>query len=404
MFPMTMSPEMQQKLMAFMSGLRPGGAQTALPTSMPQGNGMQPPQMPQQSQMPRLGGNNTQLPSGTAIPAFRGMPMSAQPTYQPKSVSGHGIGMLPAAVMAFKQASHQKSVQKARGLVDEWLAQQDNPDTQKNLEKLAQQDPKIAKVLEEKKKQLAKVHDEAMKDPNSAAAQGIQLAYQDQQAKEQQKQAAQEQQMKMQQMQAQMQAEQARAQYWKQYGEAAERKGEVTPEDIYKQQQQNERTKMTIQGGLDRTVLSITNMNTRTNAKIASLEKIAALHEKGSSERAKMRGQQSQAATAMIRQYKNIQSEITNLDREQKDMQDNMAKSPITSWWSGASAEYEARSQAIEAKRTMLEGRLQQLDESVSQMQQGGVLPQDSDIPTPVTSGATDHPAGPKIHDFTNRK
>jgi hypothetical protein len=330
--------------------------------------------------------------------------MSAAPPYQPKAIHGQGIGMLPAAVMAFKQASHKKKVEKSRGLVDEWLAQQTDPDAQKKLEQLAQSDPKIAKVLEQKKKELSKVHDEAMKDPNSAAAQGIQLAYRDQQAKEQQKQEAEEQRLKMQYMQSQIAAEQARAEQWRQLGEAAGRKGEVSPEDIYKQQQQNERTKMIVQGGLDRTVVSITNMNSRAAAKIASLEKIAAAAQEGANKRAGMRGQQSQAATAMLRQYKNIQSEITNLDREQKDMQDNMARSPVTSWLSGAAEDYQARSLEIESKRAALEGRLQQLDESVNQMQQGGVLPE---IPTPISSGATDQPNNPpanvKIHDFTKR-
>ena len=79
----TLTPQMQQALMAMMAGLKGGGPQPpgmASGTNVPQGQGQGAPQMPQQQpQMPRMGPQGSVLPTGSAVPNVGGVRPSAMP-------------------------------------------------------------------------------------------------------------------------------------------------------------------------------------------------------------------------------------------------------------------------------------------------------------------------------------
>lgn len=343
--PDTMTPEQRQFLMAQMQRMIPGM---------------------QQPQMPRLGGPNATLPTGTAVPRAGGVQPAATPPRPQGGVSGHGaFGTIIGSVMAVKQKMSNDKREKARALAGQYIAMMNSGDPK--LQQAAQQllgDPKNHKIF-----------DKAISDPNSPEYQGVQMAYRDVMKEDQAKQSFQEMQARIQQQQALAQQEQARA---RDLQSLATTRGQVTESEVYKEEQKNERTKMQIDARLQQSRQSIEAMNKRAANSIASLEKRAALAQRGAKERAGMRQQQSQAANAMLKEYRNIQSEISNLDREQKDMQDNMSRSPITSWITGQADEYTARSAMIESKRTQLETRLQALDASVDAMTQGGVIPREA--------------------------
>lgn len=421
---MGLPPQIQQALMAQLAQQKaPGapapptmGAPTPPPVQMtPQpGQGQQPPAPQGNLPLPALGGNNAMLAGGTAIPQVRGVPMTAQPQRPPQRTSASGIAAIPMAAYQIKQKMHNDKVQKTRAAVNEWIAMQDNPDAQKELQKAAQQDPKIAKILQKKQQDFAKLSEKAMKDPNSAEAQGIQMAYRDQQGKEQQDIATQEAKSKMQQQQAITEhnralaiQEQARA---RNIDKKTDQSGEVTDKDKFQADQKMRLVQYKVQGDLQKAGLAVTALQQRAQQKIDSLERIAKMHEagadsraamreSGANKRAGMRSQQNYALTAMTKEYGNIKSEIANLDKEQKSAMDDLIKNPISSWATGQDDAFQSRSAAIDGQRRELEARLGALDASVNAMSQGGVIPRDpgpGTIPTVTKTGS-----GVTVHDFT---
>ena len=89
---------------------------------------------------------------------------------------------------------------------------------------------------------------------------------------------------------------------------------------------------------------------------LESLEKRAKMHEAGATGRSKARIAQDQATNAMIKQYKNVESRYSALEREQTALDKEIADKPIDSWMTGRERGFKARSDKINAKRVMLDG------------------------------------------------
>lgn len=360
-----------------------------------------------QPQAPKLGGNNVMLPGGTASAGVPGVQLSATPPKQAGSVAARGIGSLPGAVIAVKQQMQRSKSEKARQLTGQYLAMKNSadPKIQQAADALLA-DPKNHKIFAK-----------ATTDPSSPEYAGVQMAYRDMVAQEQQSQAMEEMRAKIQEQQGRAQQQAAMAQQEQQrarlYGRQADIAGTATEKDQFQEQQKNLRAQMQVNARLQQSRQSIDAMLQRTKATVESLENRAklheqnanyraGLHERGADKRAGMRQQQNQALNAMLKQYKNIQSEITNLDREQKAAQDDLIKNPISSWVTGQDEQFQANSAQIDAKRQGLEAQLAALDASVDAMTAGGVIPPPAAAPTvPSEPIGVTPPAGAKVYDFT---
>lgn len=419
-----MSPQQQQQLLSALQSLGQrgqGGPGQQGPQAQPQqppqggmpGQGGGPPQMPQggpqsggSPQMPQLGGNNSMLPTGRAVPNIGGVPMTAQATAP--SVSKHFSG-LPFAVQGIKQEMHQGKVQKYAALASEWVAMQQNPDAQKAVDQAAQKDPKMAKALESKKKEFVKMVDEAQKDPNSAAAQGIQKAYKQLTQQDEQKmkyqqfqQQMQEMSMRMQQMQAQTRAQNALADQRAQYGE-------VTDRDKYMEQQKNQRIADTIKGRLGQVQTQMQGAQKRLEEHIASSEKLGKMFEEGRNKRAAnseagknsrqnktiaaREKSQKSALDSITKEMNAVRGEMQAKAKDLKDTQEQLGK--VTTWAVGDSDEVQMRAAGLQQDINQLSMRATALDSQWQMMIQGGALPKEQ-APAPSASGG-----GPVIHDFS---
>ena len=406
----TLSPEQQAILAQMFKGLspQPGGS----PVGPGQTQGM--PQTPQQTmpggmpggpQMPRLGGGQGfMMPSGRAQSSVPGAPFLPGGGYQTKSIRASGVGALPAAAMAITQKFHNDKVKKYQLLTTEYLT-----DKWQDLEQQAQKSPEIAKVLEKKKKEFSKMVLEAQKNPGSAAGQGIQNAYREMQQQDAQQMQFQEMQMKIQEAGARMQAELMRAQAEQQraraYEEMVGKKGEVTPEDELRIENQNKRAAAAIDAKLKMNRDGIESRRQNVKDQIASLEKRvgmqqsganyrAGLHEAGANKRSKDRIAQDQATNAMIKQYKNVETRYATLDREQTALEKEVADKPISSWMTGQDDIFQAKSAALDARRQALDAEMDQIGTQINQMTQGNIIPA---APAAQSGGGS----GPTIHDFT---
>ena len=375
----TLTPEMQMWLRSQLQNMGgQGQQQSAQQGQLPQAQpGQQQPPSPStgQPQMPQFRGPAFPLPSGQVQRQLGNVPYSAQPTYQKPGVSGHGVGMFPAAVMAIKQKMHGDKVQKFRGLANEQLAMQQDPDTQAKLQQAASKDPNMQKALDKKQKEFVKMMDDAQKDPNSAAAQGIQLAYRDQQQKDAQQQSFEQTRLAMEEIRARIQAEMQRGQYWQQIGAAAGRKGEVTEEDRFKADQKEQVAREQINARLSMNKDNIAARRKNLTDQIASLEKRTAMQQKGAMARTKERVASDQAIAAMLKQYKNVESRYNTLDREQTALEKEISDKPFGSWMTGEDDVYKAKIGAIDAQRKVLDDQMDQIGDTIDQMTQGKLIP-----------------------------
>ena len=169
------------------------------------------PQLPQPTPAaPTLGGNNIKLTSGMASPAVPGIPY-AKPGGGATPSHNEVFQGMPGSLMAIKAQMHSAKVEKYRQLTNQYIALQQDPNAQSARAKLAQGDPKIAKALEKQQQDFAKMTEKALADPNSAEAQGIQKAYQDQESRVAAQQSQQAAQLKLQQTVAEIRKNQAEA-------------------------------------------------------------------------------------------------------------------------------------------------------------------------------------------------
>lgn len=388
----TLTPDQRTQLMSMMSRL--GGNQMPMP-GMQQGQPM--PQMPQgQPQMPRMGPQGSVLPTGSAVPNVGGVRPSAMPARQPSAISGHGaLGMVFGGIMMAKQKMSQDKQQKARAIAGQYIAiTNGGGDTSQFL-----QDPKVHKIF-----------DKALKDPNSPEAQGIQQAYQDVQRQDQMKQ-----QMELAKAQIdatiqyrKAQEEQARATAnWR--DTQAGTIGQVTDRDKYLEGQKNQRASQAIQAKLEISSNGIKAAGQRAEAKIKSLEGIAskleagrnaraAASEAGKDKRAGQRLAQTQSAVKdIMKQYSNVRSEISNLEKEQATAEKN-AKG-IEAWVTGDADMYNAQAQGIQAQLDKQKALLDQYDAGFNAMIASGAVsaPAVSTTPTAGGGAASSGASKPKI-------
>ena len=394
-------PGLQQAIMQMM--MKQGAQQ---PSQIPGGGGGMPQGVPQGGppqatpQMPQFGGQGSMQGSGRATPNIPGISESAMPQRQSGRSSASGVAQIPFAAMAIKQKIHSNAVQKYRALANDWLAQQQNPDSQKSMQQAAQNDPNIAKALEKKQKEFTKMSDEAMKDPNSAAAQGIQAAYQDQRSKDAQQQEAQMNQAKLQEQQARAESERALAYFRTKMGDT---RGEVTPEDQYKASQQNWRMSQQIASRSQQLTQRLTAQSNENKLRLDQMKQIAEMKESGLNKRSSQRQAQSQAAMTLYHQAQALDVQYRSLVTEHSNLQTNLSSHAAMNWVTGEGDDLQAKLAENEAKQQELSQKLQSVYSSFDQMQAAGVIAQpQSDIPTPMSSGATDRPkSGPVIHDMT---
>jgi hypothetical protein len=376
----TMTPEMQQWLMQQMQQV---GQQPQ------QGQGMQPLQPSgAPPQMPRLGGNNALTSTGTAVPRVGGIQPAATPPREPKQISGRGaFGSIIGGVMAVKQKMSQDKQQKARAIAGQYIAMMNSGDPK--LQQAAQQllaDPKNHKIF-----------DKAISDPTSPEYNGVQQAYQDVVREDQQKAAWQQLQQQMSEAQARMVAEQQRGKYWEQMGEAAGRRGEVTPEDRFKAEQKAQQIKDQIAARKETNDANIAARRKNLEAQIASLEKRTSMQQKGAMARTKERVASDQAIAAMLKQYKNIEQRYSTLDREQTTLEKEISDKPVGSWLTGEDDAFRSRISAIDAQRKVLDDQMDQVGAAVDQMTQGKLIPKKNQE---ASAGKSTQP---KIHDFSKK-
>jgi hypothetical protein len=355
------NPQLLAQLMQLNQNNNPAAIQPPQPAAVQQA-------LPQFQNNPR----GALLPTGSTVPTPRGIQPNAGVPPMGRQGGMSGQGMFPAiigGVIQAKRAFANQKMEKARQLANSWIALAGGGDPQlKQQADAMMNDPKVHKIF-----------DKAMKDPTSPEAQGIQMAYQDQQQKDLQKMAIQEQRTKAQQVYALMMAEMSRARQSEAAGNLSQTRadmyGQVTDAERYKQQQQNQRTMATIQARMQMARNALEGMDRRARMRIGALERIAALHEKGATGRATMRTQQNQALNAKIKQYKNLQSEVANLIHQQKDLDADILNHPVAEWVSGQSDEYQAKAAAIADRQQTLQQQMDDLNSEINDMTTGGVIP-----------------------------
>lgn len=388
----SLTPEMQQALMRMLQpggqGMQPGMMQPPVQSGQ-QGGG--------QPQMPRMGGNNQVMPSGTAVPMVPGVPMSATPPRPTSAIAGSGIGMIPAAVAAIKQGMSQKKAQKARASASEWIAIQQDPNMKKQLEELAKSDPKLAKVLEKKQQDFIKMYDNAIKDPNSPEYQGIQMAYRDQLSQEQQK-------IEMTKMKAQADAEQAKVgaeqargkqeeAHAALYEKQAEQEGQVTPakqaEITQKNAAQAEATKriqMQVDQRIKTTRMQIDGMLKATDKRVAAMRDALGV------------SKDDKTVSNLAKDYSNLNAQIKTLNDESSKMQKDLSDHPIKyeMWSTEEGAKIRNKIEANQAQTQILQQQLKLIEQKRQIMLQMGVLPPETgNIGTtqePITVSPEDMP------------
>lgn len=376
----------------------------ALMQQMQKLGGQNPAGLQPRQQMPQLGGNNATVGSGTAVPRVGGIQPSATPPSLPGRNTESTLRGLPGMVMQVKQQKHMDQMNKARALAGQYIAMMNSGDPK--LQKAAQQllaDPKNHKVF-----------DKATTDPMSPEYQGVQAAYRDVMQEDAQKAQYQQMQQQMEMQRAQIEATKQLGYQRQAYGEKAERSGDVTAQDVFKADNAKQRTSMQLDSRSRDNQARITAAGERLAKSITSLEKRTQMQQEGATERAGMKESgankrqnqrltaQNQAVTAMVRQYKNIQAQVAALGREQTALDKERTEHPIEAWATGEDQVFEAKQGALDAKRQALEMQLTQLDTTITQMTQGGVLPQETKTTTSTPAGAPASSQGkPVIHDMS---
>jgi hypothetical protein len=358
-------------------------------------------------QIPRLGGNNMRLPSGVASPTIPGVGVSAQPPKQPTQTRASGIAALPFAVMGIKQKMNQDKVQKYRALTNAWIAKQQNPDIEKAMQQRAKANPDVAKALEKEQKEFVKMVDEAMKNPDSPAGQGIQQAYRDQKMQDVQEEKFQQMQTQMQAMQALEQQRQALAERERAQAEkerkATGQMGTVTEKDRFAAQQKAQLQTNALNAKMNQMRLQSSTIISTTQNRLQSAERQTHERVEGGKEQARIRAEATIGAARMraaaakqndfiVSRYRIINQQATELDRQQKALQDHIDKTTHLGglWEPDDLQDVQSQIAQIEAQRQFLQGQLQQLQSEDQFYQSKGI------IPTPVTSGATDQPNAPQ--------
>jgi hypothetical protein len=378
----SLTPQQQQQLLMMMQqrqqqaapqtgqGQVPGGGQSA-------GQGQQPPQM---SQMPsqqsqqmaqfQTGRSTMQLPSGTVSPAVPGVPYSATPPNS-KPSGGGGTTMratgLVAAVMAVKQSQSQNKMQKARQLTSQYLALKQNgdPQVQKTADAMMQ-DPKVHKIF-----------DKAINDPSSPEYQGVQMAYRDIEDQEQRQKQMQEMQSKIESQSALSQQRLSLAQQESAYAERAKTQasqmGQVTPAEQAKLDEKMKQATIQIQGRLDQTQMQTSTMLKVVDARVSAMRDVARINAGAKLGAAGMR--QQAASQAIFKEYKALQDQANELDRQSKDLKAHLDKN--THWYGDADDADEVQGQLmqIETKKAVLAQQFQMLQQKDQLFQRQGVIP-----------------------------
>jgi hypothetical protein len=424
-------PQLLQQLAQMMKNQQGAGAPQGggPPGAAPPMPAMPPPGMPgaqgapdasgSGGQMPQVGPGNQQMGSGKASPVIPGVPVSNQPAKQQGNIRVQGIASLPFAAMAIKKKMTDDKVNKYRTLANEWVAKKMDPTADKADQKRASENPEIAKALAKKDKEFVKMVDEAMKDPSSPAAQGIQAAYRDQQKQDQKEQLDQQMQERMRQMQTlelqrQAVAQREQAQAGK-VDKETDQMGSVTDKDKFQAQQKLQLQANDISGKFKRLGLQTGTMITIAQNRIASAKdqthervegskEVARIGAKGKTDSASIAAaaRRQQTTDYIVKRYDAVNKRLIELDKRGKEIQDHIDKNTHLGgmWTPDDLAESQKQLEEIAAQQGILQGEFQGLQSQDQFFQsKGWIAPVDmtggDGLPTPATSGATDHPAGP---------
>lgn len=390
-----MTPQMLQALLAQQMSKQGGGGPQMQPPAMPQvqpgqPGAMQPP-APQQgnTQQPQFqsGGSTMMLPGGTASPAITGIPMSATPPGEKPRLTGTGI---MGSVLAIKNNFQDKRVQKARTLASQQIAMLQNPEMKKSMDDAAKKDPNVAKALEKQQKDWIKIYDKAMTDPNSAEYQGVQMAYRDQIQQEQQDVSMREMQAKMeeqrsrvQQQQALSQQEQARAGLLQRQTQLA---GTETEADKAKLDARMEQVTAQIKARMLQSQAQVKAMLEATKIRATSAVQSAAIRAGGTVKAAQAR--QNKADQYIINEYKALNQQLNELDKQSKDLQSHLDKT--THWYADPEDKADVQQQLsqIEAQRGVLMQQFQMLQQKDQAFQRSSI----TTPMQPVGTGTQDKP------------
>jgi hypothetical protein len=391
-------PQLLMQLAQMMKNQQPqgGAALPPMPMMQPGMPGAQQPPQGGPTQMPQLGGNNATLSGGTAIPQVTGNPMTATPGYQKGGVAARGIGAIPGAAIAITQKLHNDKVQKTRAMVNEWIALQMNPSNKKAMEDAAKGDPALQKILQKKEADFAKMYHKAAADPGSPEAQGIQLAYKDQQGKE-------DQQIKVQQAQAAMQTQAAEAQQrmalaQRQQSESekiqkqTEQMGKVTEKDAAANKVKEDAIKARGEQVTAQIQAKLTQVSTQTKAMLEATKIRASATVTSASIRASgtvraAQARQSQADKYIQGEYKSLNQQLTELDRDSAALMKQLKDD--THWYGDddAKADVQQKLAQIDAQRQMYTQQFQMLQMKDKAFQQTNVTPP----PTTTQGGVVIH-------------
>ena len=334
------------------------------------GGQMRPPQMPQgQPRIPQMpppqqgGGGGIVLPSGQASRGVPGVPMSA---------GGQGVTerfrQMPGAAFRIQQEMHQRNVEKYRQLANRWIAMASQGDPMKVLAQQGQASPEMGKAVEKLKKEFTKMIKDAM-EPNSAASQGVQMAYQDQEKQQQQR-------MATQQLMAEIQRQQAMAQYYSQRPEeTAFKEEELDKRQQVAEQGKFQRFQMQTQARWQQQQTQIQAALTKLKSQQDFLKQITQMKEASATGRARMRTQQANAANVLLKQCQDYDSELGRLVAERNNLQKEIAEHPLSGLIGGESDEMQLQMQTVDQQIAGVMQQIQGINTQIGAMTAGGILP-----------------------------
>jgi hypothetical protein len=448
MIPPQLLQQLAQMFKNQQGGAAPGGQPPpsgGAPAGAPPMPGMPPPGMPGQGgapdasggggAMPQMGPGNMQLASGKASPLIPGVAQSNQPAKQQSGIRASGIAALPFAAVAIKQKITQDKITKYRAMANEWIANKMDPTSASAMQKKAKENPDIAKALAKKDKEFVKMVDEAMKDPTSAAAQGIQQAYRDQKKEDEKAQMDQQMQERMRQMQAiedrqRSQADLARSQAGK-TDKQTDQMGQHTERDEFLAAEKGKAQTAKLQSDLDRARLQTGTQITLLQGRIkawdgladknnASKERIAAGNVAGRKDVAttQVAGRRDVAsimatrkqqvaktiADGLSKRAKSYIEQLKAVEKHRKDVQDHIDKTTHLFGYMHDDdfGEQQAMLKDLDLQQQFLDKQISDLQSDEQGYQKGGLLPPidaasgAGDTPMPLTSGATDQPNAPQ--------
>ena len=408
--PSTMTP--QQKLQAFAQLLQVGGkglqqmfggggsgGPSGTPGRVPNVPNIGPPPVPPGSAasqaLSQIG-----LPNSTA--GSSGGPGGIQPSqaggnvpYNYPTRAARNAGIVTGAINSFTQIAqgiHQKKFQEqvAEGeqtyqtylSLQQQLAtaqQSGDPEQVKAAQqRLAefQKDPKVQKVLQ------------TVSDPKKAMSPysiGVQRAMQASQQKAMQQAEMEKTQAQAAQAQQTAAAEAARAALYK---KQAEQSGEVTDLDRFNKASDKEKQQMIN----DRVTTQVNAQNKRNQDRIDADIKIANIHAAA----IKAAKGPDDLVKSLQLEAKNLNDQLTSIDKQHKALQDSMDKNPVTNWLSGDGKAKQAQMANLDGQRRQVEGQMKQLEGKLTQMQQGGLIkidPSSISVPPPPSGeGSQDSP------------